>query len=63
MAERFAIPVVRSLKAKGLLPEDHSLPLGGACLSPLAYTHLLPLIKKADFITCAGDDPIEMRPG
>lgn len=63
MAERFAIPVVTTYKAKGLLPEDHALSLGGAGLSPLADTHLLPLIKKADLIICAGYDPIEMRPG
>ena len=63
MAERFAIPVVTTYKAKGLLPEDHALALGGAGLSPLADTHLLPLIKQADLIICAGYDPIEMRPG
>ena len=63
MAERFAIPVVTTYKAKGLLPEDHALALGGAGLSPLADTHLLPLIKEADLIICAGYDPIEMRPG
>jgi len=63
MAERFAIPVVTTYKAKGLLPEDHALSLGGAGLSPLADTHLLPLIKQADLIICAGYDPIEMRPG
>ena len=63
MAERFAIPVVTTYKAKGLLPEDHALALGGAGLSPLADTHLLPLIKQADLIICAGYDSIEMRPG
>ena len=63
MAERFAIPVITTYKAKGLLPEDHALSLGGAGLSPLADTHLLPLIKQADLIICAGYDPIEMRPG
>ena len=63
IAERFGIPVVTTYKAKGLLPEDHKLALGGAGLSPLADTHLLPLIQKADLIICAGYDPIEMRTG
>ena len=54
IAERFGIPVVTTYKAKGLLPEDHKLALGGAGLSPLADTHLLPLIQKADLIICAG---------
>ena len=62
-AERFGIPVVTTYKAKGLLPEDHKLALGGAGLSPLADTHLLPLVQQADLILCAGYDPIEMRTG
>ena len=41
MAERFAIPVITTYKAKGLLPEDSALFLGVAGLSPLADTHLL----------------------
>jgi acetolactate synthase-1/2/3 large subunit len=45
------------------VPEDHPLALGGAGLSPLADTHLLPLVQSADLIICAGYDPIEMRPG
>ena len=63
LAERFGIPVITTYKAKGLLPEDHKLALGGAGLSPLADTHLLPLVQKADLIICAGYDPIEMRTG
>jgi acetolactate synthase-1/2/3 large subunit len=63
MAERFAIPVVKSFKAKGLLPEDRALSLGVAGLSPLADTHLLQLIKQANLIICASYGPIEMRPG
>jgi len=53
MAERFAIPVVKSYKAKGLLPEDRALSLGGAGLSPLVGTLLLQPIKQADLIICA----------
>ncbi|MBF9044113.1 thiamine pyrophosphate-binding protein [Rhodobacterales bacterium HKCCE4037] len=62
-AETFAIPVITTYKAKGVLPEDHPLALGGAGLSPLADTHLLPLVDQADLILCVGYDPIEMRPG
>ncbi|WP_298920757.1 thiamine pyrophosphate-binding protein [uncultured Roseobacter sp.] len=62
-AETFNVPVVTTYKAKGLLPEDHALSLGGAGLSPLADRHLLPLIDKADLVLCVGYDPIEMRVG
>ncbi|ABD56121.1 thiamine pyrophosphate-binding protein [Jannaschia sp. CCS1] len=62
-AERFGAPVITTYKAKGVLPEDHALALGGAGLSPLADTHLLPLVAQADLILLVGYDPIEMRPG
>ncbi|GAB5449619.1 thiamine pyrophosphate-binding protein [Gymnodinialimonas sp.] len=62
-AERFGAPVITTYKAKGVLPEDHALALGGAGLSPLADTHLLPLVARADLILLVGYDPIEMRPG
>ncbi|GFE50484.1 acetolactate synthase [Roseobacter cerasinus] len=62
-AETYNIPVVTTYKAKGLLPEDHALSLGGAGLSPLADRHLLPLLHEADLILCLGYDPIEMRVG
>ncbi|MDB2407479.1 thiamine pyrophosphate-binding protein [Jannaschia sp.] len=61
--EAHSVPLVTSYKGKGLLPEDHALSLGGAGLSPLADTHLLPLFRDADLIILAGYDPIEMRPG
>ncbi|MFN3208192.1 MAG: thiamine pyrophosphate-binding protein [Roseovarius sp.] len=61
--EQFGIPFVTSYKAKGVLPEDHPLCLGGAGLSPLADTHLLPLVQQADLVLCIGYDPIEMRIG
>ncbi len=57
------VPLITTYKAKGLLPEDDPLALGGAGLSPRADTHLLPLIKKSDLIVLAGYDPIEMRVG
>ncbi len=61
--EHFQIPFVTTYKAKGVIPEDHPLCLGGAGLSPLADRHLLPLVEQADLILCIGYDPIEMRPG
>lgn len=62
-AEDHNMPVITTYKAKGILPEDHALALGGAGLSPLADTHLVPFIRSADLILCVGYDPIEMRPG
>lgn len=63
LAEAQGIPVITTYKAKGVLPEDHALALGGAGLSPLADRHLLPFVQSADVILCAGYDPIEMRVG
>ncbi|TMM51655.1 thiamine pyrophosphate-binding protein [Sulfitobacter sabulilitoris] len=63
MAERFNIPVITTYKAKGLIPENHALSLGGAGLSPLADSHLLPFVQSADLILGVGYDPIEMRTG
>ncbi|WP_232302677.1 hypothetical protein [Elstera litoralis] len=57
------IPVITTYKAKGLVPEDHPLSLGGAGLSPKADTILLELIGKADLVLTIGYDPIEMRVG
>ncbi|RLJ41487.1 acetolactate synthase-1/2/3 large subunit [Litoreibacter meonggei] len=62
-AETYGAPVVTTYKAKGVIPETHALALGGAGLSPLADTHLLPLVRAADLVLCVGYDPIEMRPG
>ena len=62
-AQRFGIPVITTYKAKGLIPETHSLALGAAGLSPLADSHLVPFVQQADLVLCVGYDPIEMRPG
>jgi acetolactate synthase-1/2/3 large subunit len=62
-ARDFAIPVITTYKAKGVLPEDDPLALGAAGLSPLADAHLMPLVETADLILLAGYDPIEMRRG
>lgn len=62
-AQTYGAPVITTYKAKGVIPETHPLSLGGAGLSPLADTHLLPFVREADLIICVGYDPIEMRPG
>lgn len=62
-ARKFGAPVVASYKAKGVLPEDDPLALGGAGLSPLADRYLKAVIEQADLILLAGYDPIEMRTG
>ncbi|MEQ8602942.1 MAG: thiamine pyrophosphate-binding protein [Marivibrio sp.] len=60
---RFGVPLITTYKAKGVLPEDDPLALGGAGLSPAADKILHPLIKESDLILLFGYDPIEMRVG
>ena len=60
---RYAIPLVTTYKAKGIVDETLQLALGGAGLSPAADAILLPLIREADCLMLAGYDPIEMRAG
>ncbi|MBX9589853.1 MAG: thiamine pyrophosphate-binding protein [Hyphomonadaceae bacterium] len=62
-AERHQVPVLTTYKAKGVLPEDHPLCLGGHGLSPLSDKTVLPLLRSADCILSVGYDPIEMRLG
>jgi len=61
--ETYRTPFITTYKAKGVIPEDHPLCLGGAGLSPLADKHLLQLVGASDLLICAGYDPIEMRVG
>jgi acetolactate synthase-1/2/3 large subunit len=63
LAETIGAPVITTYKAKGIIPEDHPLSLGGAGLSLLADRVLLPLFEKADLVLAFGYDPIEMRLG
>ena len=60
---KFKVPLITTYKAKGILPEDNKLALGGAGLSPLADEQLLSLVKDSDLKILAGYDPIEMRSG
>jgi len=59
----YAVPLITTYKAKGILAEDDPLAIGGAGLSPLADGHLLGLVEQSDCILLAGYDPIEMRTG
>ena len=61
LARQFSIPILTTYKAKGILPEDDPLALGGHGLSPKAFSIIKPLINQADAIVLAGYDPIEMR--
>jgi len=61
LAKDFGIPLITTYKAKGILPEDHRLALGGAGLSPKADAILQPLVSESGLIILAGYDPIEMR--
>jgi len=61
--EKHHVPLITTYKAKGIIPEDHPLCLGGAGLSPKNDDILLPFVQNADLIICAGYDPIEMRVG
>jgi acetolactate synthase-1/2/3 large subunit len=60
-AERWRVPVVTTYKAKGVLPEEHPLALGAAGLSPVVDAIHLERVREADFILCAGFDPVELR--
>jgi len=62
-AERHALPVLTTYKAKGVVPEDHALALGGHGLSPKADALVLPIFERADCVLALGYDPIEMRAG
>ncbi len=62
-AENYRVPFITTYKAKGIVPENHPLCLGGAGLSPLADRTLVPFVQAADLILCVGYDPIEMRTG
>lgn len=55
------VPVVTTYRAKGILPEDHPLSLGGAGLSPVADRLLFQRFEQADLILTIGYDAVETR--
>lgn len=61
--ETHGVPLLTTYKAKGVLPEDHPLSLGGHGLSPKSDAIVLPIFEQADCILSVGYDPIEMRIG
>jgi len=61
LARRAGAAVVTTYKAKGLIPEDDPLVIGGAGLSPVADRALFKALHAADLILCLGYDPVEMR--
>lgn len=61
--EKHHVPLLTTYKAKGVLPEDHPLALGGHGLSPKADAIVLPVFEQSDCVIAAGYDPIEMRTG
>ena len=63
LAEKHQVPVVTTYKAKGILPEDHPMALGGHGLSPMSDKTILPLLAQSDCVILAGYDPVEMRSG
>lgn len=60
-ARRTGAAMITTYKAKGVVPEDEPLVIGGAGLSPVADRILLEVVRAADLILCLGYDPVEMR--
>jgi len=59
--ERWRVPVVTTYKAKGIIPEDHCLVLGGTGLSPVVDRIHMEQVRDADLILTIGFDPVELR--
>jgi acetolactate synthase-1/2/3 large subunit len=53
--------VITTYKAKGVVPEDDPVVIGGAGLSPVADRALFKAVHAADLVLCLGYDPVEMR--
>jgi len=60
-ARRAGAAVITTYKAKGVIPEDDPLVIGGAGLSPVADRALFKALHVADLVLCLGYDPVEMR--
>lgn len=63
IVQSYALPVLTTYEAKGVLDEHHSSSLGGVGLSPKADALALPLVREADVVVLAGYDPVEVRHG
>ena len=61
LAHRAGAAVITTYKAKGVIPEEDPLAVGGAGLSPVADRALFKALRAADLILCLGYDPVEMR--
>jgi acetolactate synthase I/II/III large subunit len=59
--ERWRVPVMTTYKAKGIIPEDHRLALGGTGLSPVVDRIHMAQVRDADLILTIGFDPVELR--
>ncbi len=59
--EAWAIPVLTTYKAKGVISEHHRLALGAVGLSPVVDATAQALIAEADCLVLLGFDPIELR--
>ncbi|MBI3041374.1 MAG: thiamine pyrophosphate-binding protein [Betaproteobacteria bacterium] len=59
--EAWRVPVITTYKAKGVIPEDHPLCIGGAGLSPVVDAIHMARLREADLVLCVGFDPVELR--
>ena len=59
--ERWRVAAITTYKAKGIIPEDHRLALGGTGLSPVVDRIHMDRVRDADLILTIGFDPVELR--
>jgi acetolactate synthase-1/2/3 large subunit len=59
--ERWRVPLITTYKAKGVVPEDHRLALGGTGLSPVVDRIHMERVREADLVLTMGFDPVELR--
>ncbi|MBI2295526.1 MAG: thiamine pyrophosphate-binding protein [Betaproteobacteria bacterium] len=59
--ERWGVPFITTYKAKGVVPEDHALAVGGAGLSPVVDRIHVAHVREADLVLTIGFDPVELR--
>ncbi len=59
--ESWQMPFFATYKAKGVMPDTHSLCMGAVALSPVVDDVSLQFIRQADLIVLVGFDPIELR--